>query len=398
VKIAFLLERFLPYKGGIALRAYKIAKGISEKGHEVLVYTATHPQAPQIESINGIEVRRYNFIGNGDSPFARFLKAPHGPLMPQLVTLFGDKEINEVDIVQSFMFMSYVTLTAASLKLAQKKIFVLAPYCPPDYRGLPGFSTHKSMALYRLTLGTAILRYADYHIIETSRETNNLILGFGVHPNKIQVIPDGIEPDKYKQLPDNATFKEKYRIAPNAKIVLFVGFPIVRKGLPHLLVAMNRVLKEINGATLILVGPKPESARAMVKKFGSSLVQNHTVVTGYVSEKSLTSIYLNSDVFVLPSSAEGFGRVIAEAAAAGLPIVCTRTGATPDLITQDENGLFVEYGNVDQISNAIIRVLSDSNFKRKANKKREFIWDHYDHKKEIDQYEKAYHRLIRRAR
>jgi glycosyltransferase involved in cell wall biosynthesis len=397
VKIAFLLERFLPYTGGIPLRAYKIAKGLTEKAHEVTVYTATHPHAPQSERIDGIEVRRHNFIGNGDSPFARFLKAPHGPLMPQLVTLFCDKKINDVDIVQSFMFMSYVTLTAASIKLAQKKIFVLAPYCPPDYRGIPGFSTNKSMVVYRLTLGAAILRYADYHITETSRETNNLILGFGVHPNKIQVIPDGIESEKYQQLPDDVTFKEKYKIVPNAKIILFVGFPLMRKGLPHLLLAMNRVLKKIKGVTLLLVGPKPRRARLMVKKFGSSIVQNHTVVTGYISERSLTSIYLTSDVFVLPSFLEGFGRVIAEAAAAGLPIVCTKTGATPDLVIQGENGLFVEYGNVDQISNAIIRVLTDSNFKRQAGKRREFIWEHYDHKKEIDQYEKAYRRLIQRA-
>jgi len=395
VKIVFLLDRFLPYRGGIPVRAYKIAKGLTERGHEAIVYTASHPKAPQVERIDGIEVRRYNFIGKGHSPFDRLLKAPYGPLMPRLFMLPGDKQIQDVDIVQSFMFMSFVTLIAASLKLARKKVFVLAPYCPPDYRGIPGFSTHKSLVLYRLTLGMAILRYADFHITETNRETNNLIYGFGVRPNKIQVIPDGIDTEKFKQLPDSVTFKEEYKIDPNLKVILFVGFPLERKGLPHILLSMNSVLKKIEDAILLIVGPKPENAHFMLKNFASSIVRKHTVVTGYVNERSLLSAYSASDVFVLPSLVEGFGRVIVEAAAAGLPIVCTRTGVAPDIVTHGENGLIVRYGSVDQISGAIIRVLMNDNFKKESEKRRDLIWKNYDHRKEIDQYEKAYLRLIR---
>jgi len=396
VKIAFLLERFLPYKGGIPLRAYNIAKGLTERGHEAIVYTASHPKAPQVDRIDGIEIRRFNFIGKSESPFVRFARAPQGLLMPRLFLLLGDKELQDADIVQSFMFMSFVSLAAASIKLAQKKVFVLAPYCPPDYRGVSGLSTHKSMALYRLTLGRAILRYADFLITETDIEKNNLVLGFGVRPNKIQVIPDGIQFEKFKQLPDNAAFRKKYEIDPNAKVILFVGYPILRKGFPHLLLAMSSVLKKIEDATLLIVGPRPGQARLMVKNFGSSIVRNHTVVTGYIDERSLLSAYSASNVFVLPSFIEGFGRVLVEAAASGLPLVCTKTGVAPNIVVEGKNGLFIKYGEVDQISNAIAQVLMDGNFKREAEKRRSLFWNNYSHKKEIDMYENAYLRLLRR--
>jgi glycosyltransferase involved in cell wall biosynthesis len=394
MKIVFLVERFPPYIGGIPKRAYKIAKGLTERGHEVTVYTEFHPEAPRAERINGIKVRRYDARAR---TLARFLhrarvKVPHPPLMPQLFTLLGNKEIQDADIVQSFRFMSFVSLVAASLKLFRKKVFALAPLCPPSYRGIPGLSSNPPFILYRLTLGMAVLHYADLNITETNFEKSNLISVFGVRPNKIQVIPDGIDHKKYKQLPDAGAFRKEHKIGQNARVILFVGLPSLREGLPHLLLAMHSVFQKIKDATLLLVGPRP-GMEFMLNKFGSSVVRNRTVVTGYVREESLLSAYSTSDVFVMPSLVEAFGISILEAAASGLPIVCTRTGVAPDIVVNGKNGLLVRYGNVDQISNAIVRVLNDDRFKMEAEKRRKQVLKTYDHRKEIDQYEKTYLRL-----
>jgi len=394
LKIAFLVERFLPYRGGIPMRVYKIAKGLTQRGHEITVHTASHPRAPSTDRIDGIKVRRYDFIGIGQSALNRLFRAPHGPVMPQLFKLPLAREIQDIDIVQSFMFMSYVTLSAALLKLVKKKIFVLAPYCPPDYRGVPGFSTHWSFVLYRLTVGMAILRYADFHLTETNRETKNLIKGFGVRPDRIQAIADGIESSKYSKLPDPIDFKKEYHIDPDSKVILFVGFPQERKGLPHILLSMNKVLKKVKDARLIIVGPKPKQAHAALEDFGSPAVREHTVVTGYLSERSLLSAYSAADVFALPSLLEGFGRVFIEAAAAGVPVVSTSTGVIPDIIVPGKNGLIVKYGDVDQISDAITMVLMNGDFKTEAEKRRSLILKNYDHKKEVEQHEKVYLRLL----
>ena len=64
-----------------------------------------------------------------------------------------------------------------------------------------------------------------------------------------------------------------------------------------------------------------------------------------------------SKIFLLPSKYEGFGLVIAECMAAGLPVVATKAGAIVELVEDNSNGLLSEVGDVDAFSNNIIRMV-----------------------------------------
>lgn len=384
MKIVYLAHRFPPHVGGIPVRAFRISKGLSQRGHEITVYTSIHPQEPRVKRINGMKVKRYNLL----TPFiARFIKAPMR-VMPRLFKLLSNKEIQEADIVQSFHFMSFVSLVAASLKLVRKKVFTLLPIFLPYYVG--GWS----VIPYRLTFGITILRYADFLTPETSFESNSLIQ-LGVPSHKIKVIPSAINSDNYRNLPDSIIFRKKHNIDANEKVVLFVGNPGFWKGTHHLILAMRNVLRKTREAKLVIVGPDIPKANLLLRDFGSPEVRDRTVMTGPLTGKSLISAYSAADVFVLTSKIEAFGTVFLEAAASGLPIVSTRTGVAPDIVVNGKNGLFVEYGKVDQISNAIARVLVDDNFERGAERRRNLVLKTYDYKTEVDQYEKVYQQLVR---
>jgi glycosyltransferase involved in cell wall biosynthesis len=283
----------------------------------------------------------------------------------------------------------FVSLVAASLKLVRNKAFVLSPLYVPYY-------LYRSAIPYRLTLGNAIIRYADFVLPETSYERNYLIQ-FGIPTNKIQTIPDAIYATEYRQLPDPITFKKQYGIEADEKIILYVGRPVLWKGIDHLVLAMQNVLRTIRKARLVVVGPYPRKSQALLNLVSPG-IRDRIVITGPVTEESKISAYSAADVFLMPSKLELFGIAILEAAAAGVPIVCTKTGVAPDIIINGKNGLFVEYGKVDQISNAIIKVLLNDTFKKEAETKRHHILKNYDVEAEIDRYEKVYSQLARRSR
>jgi len=383
VKIIILASLFPPYVGGVSVRAYRIARGLTKRGHEVNVHTLFHPKVPLIERIDGIKVERHHRL---NPFFSGFVKLP-AVIMPSLLKVFGEEEIREADVVQSLGWLSFSSLAAASLKLLRRKVFVLLPIFSPYYRWHVW-----SVKLYRWTVGVAIIKYADFVVPETSLERDKL-MQLGVHSDKIQVIPNAIDSESYEQMPDPTIFRNKYGIDAGEKIILFVGAPLKSKGVDNIILAMEGVLKKIKEARLVLIGPNARKALASLRRLGSSNVRDHTVITGSLTGKNLVSAYSAADLFVLPSQRETFGMVIVEAAAAGLPIVCTRTGVAPDIVVNGKNGLFVGWGKVKQLSNAITRVLMDSNFKSEAERRRDLILKNYDVKTEIDQYEKIYRQL-----
>jgi glycosyltransferase involved in cell wall biosynthesis len=388
MKIAFLTTKFPPYIGGDPLWVYRIAKGLTQKGHNISVYTTIHPDVPSVEKSDGIKIERHYEI---NPRISSFIKAPT-TIMPSLFKLFDKEEMLNIEAVHSFDLTSFFPLLATSLKLFRKKRFIhtgsfplLIPYYTSKRRW-PFF-------LYSLTFGIAILRYADILIARTNLERGRL-LQFGIDANKIQIIPGSIDSSSYKQLPDPTLFRKKYRIAPHERIILFVGKPTLWKGVDHLVIALQDVLKRIKKARLVIVGPLVPRMDNLLRSINSNVAE-HILITGPLMGDLLLSAYSAADTFVLTSLIETFGMVILEAAAAGLPIVSTKTGVAPDIIINNKNGLFVRYGDVNQISSAIIKILTDENFKNVANRRREFILRNYDVKTELDQYEKVYKQCLK---
>ena len=79
---------------------------------------------------------------------------------------------------------------------------------------------------------------------------------------------------------------------------------------------------------------------------------------GAVQGADLDVHYDRADVFVLPTFYEGYGMAVAEAVARGLPVVCSRTGALPDLVDA-RSGVLVPPGDVDALAEALAAVIGD---------------------------------------
>jgi glycosyltransferase involved in cell wall biosynthesis len=146
--------------------------------------------------------------------------------------------------------------------------------------------------------------------------------------------------------------------------LLYHGRVDARKGVLDLIDAFARLLKEIKiKPQLIISGIGPDSENVKTKLAELDL-QKNVELLGYVDYAKVPEIYRDSDVFVSPTYAEGFSNTILEAMASGLAIVSTVSVGVVDCLRDRENALLVEPGNVEDLKNALHKILIDKMLRR----------------------------------
>jgi glycosyltransferase involved in cell wall biosynthesis len=130
-----------------------------------------------------------------------------------------------------------------------------------------------------------------------------------------------------------------------------------QKDYPTLLRAVHRVCEAGLDARLIVLGEGPHEARlrALATELG---ITGRVEWRGWVSEPQ--AVMMTCDAFVLTSKYEGFGNVIVEAMACGLPIVCTDCPSGPrEILAEGQHGILVPVGDSVAVASAILRLASD---------------------------------------
>ncbi|MCZ6602625.1 MAG: glycosyltransferase, partial [Planctomycetota bacterium] len=129
-----------------------------------------------------------------------------------------------------------------------------------------------------------------------------------------------------------------------------------RKDHPTLLQAFRAVCKKIPTAKLQLVGAGPLEIE-LREEVERSEVRDKVEFLG--SRSDAREVMRQFDVLVLPSRTEGFGRVLLEGMAAGVPIVSTSVGGIPEVISNDLTGILVRPGSSEAMAGAILHVLTE---------------------------------------
>lgn len=130
----------------------------------------------------------------------------------------------------------------------------------------------------------------------------------------------------------------RYALPGDAPVVLWAGRPVKFKRLPLLFRAFAEIRASLPAAKLVLAGRK-DLAREDLDRAARELGLGKSLIwTGELSHADLAEIYTAADVLLHPSIYEGFGRVLVEAGAAGLPVVATRTAGAVDIVRDGETG------------------------------------------------------------
>jgi len=125
---------------------------------------------------------------------------------------------------------------------------------------------------------------------------------------------------------------------------------------PELIINIVKILKDSDYKfefRIIGDGELLKPLQNLVKKYHFTNV----TFTGYLT--NIISEFKNSNIFLITSKNEGFGRVIVEAMAAGLPVIASNVGGIPELITQNENGFLCPFDKPEKFATEIINLVSN---------------------------------------
>lgn len=167
----------------------------------------------------------------------------------------------------------------------------------------------------------------------------------------------GVNPDVFS--PNHYNEEVRYRLTnghPEKTVLLFVGRLAPEKQIEQI----REVLDAVPNTHLVIVGDGPYREKLEKIYNGSSVT-----FAGYVKGKDLSEAYCASDIFTFPSAIETFGLVVAEAMAAGLPVVTSRVGGIPELIESGKNGYIFEPNDTQQMI-AHVKELAENPDKRKT--------------------------------
>jgi glycogen synthase len=204
---------------------------------------------------------------------------------------------------------------------------------------------------------------------------------YGVDAAKVRIVPNGVDPEKFKPVAETDREGGRRRFGLGSEpCVLFVGSLIPRKGLPFLVEAAEKIVKEYSGTKFVIVGEGPLKNRLLSNLETANLSGNFTFL-GNVKGDMLPALYNCADVFALPSIQEGQGIVLLEAQASAKPVVAFDVGGVNEAVRNGETGLLVKRGSSEELADALLKLLSDKALREKmgANGRRfvieNFTWD-----------------------
>lgn len=320
-------------RGGQELSLLDVCRGLSKRGHSIcLLYVKEGNLLKQYREFctHIVNVDGYDFDRRRISHLFNFI-----------ADIWKISKFNN-SVVYSNRF--YDVFFGSLLALSKNIPFVCHLRLPPPH----GFGRPHSLGLKGVKQFIAI-----------SNQTKLDWVTSGFKSEKIDVVYNGINLEVFKPLRD-FTNRNEWNIPKNVKVISYVGRLDKEKGVETLIRAFALFLKTSTNTRLLIAG-KPLSTEEKYKEFLEQLATDLGIAKsvsflGHVA--NTTSLYQVSDVTVLPSLwSEPFGRTVIESMACGTPVIASRTGGIPEIMTREfQSGLF-EPGNeldlLDTLSRSI---------------------------------------------
>lgn len=379
MRILHVVPSFHPSWGGTSKMVKIISKELVKKGHEVVVCTSNfgyEHNKINVQNMDGVTIR---FFRNVDPYFARSLKicADLG------IATFLKDEIMFFDVVHLHEFRTFQNIL---VYYYARKYDV--PCVLQTHGSLPRIIEKKMLKqVYDVFFGYRLLRNASKVIALTRMEANQY-RSMGVPKKKIKIIPNGIDLSEYSNLPSTGSFKEKFGLDKNLRMVLYLGRIHRIKGIDILVEAFASVIENLDDVMLVVVGPDDGYLGELEALIKALNIEDKVIITGPMYGEDKLEAYVDADVYVLPSRYETFPMTVLEALACGTPIILTENCGLSDLI-RDNVGLVVTPDST-KLTEALLKLLLDSDEQNMFRQKGKTLINEFNISKTIAKLEKVY--------
>ncbi|MSR37174.1 MAG: N-acetyl-alpha-D-glucosaminyl L-malate synthase BshA [Gemmatimonadetes bacterium] len=366
-----------PTYGGSGAVATELGLKLADRGHEV--HFISYSQPFRLDGFrervffHEVEMEQYPLFEHS-SPYSLALA----------VAIHETAAKHDLDLVHAHYAIPHATSAwiAREMLLPGRELPIVTTLHGTDITLVGIQPSFHSITRFSILRSQGVTAVSEFLREETVR-------GFGVPRERIKVIPNFIDTTRYRRGREPC---HRTTLAPSGeKIVMHVSNFRPVKRVTDVIEVFARLLRSVR-ARLILVGDGPERPRAMerAEELG---VESNVLFLG--KNSSVDELLSCCDLFLLPSESESFGLAALEAMACGSPVVASRIGGLPEVVTEGESGYLLPVGDVEGMAAAAVAILSDgATWRRMSAAARETAVSRFESDKVVPVYEDLYREVI----
>jgi len=402
MRICFVGVEIVPSKdgafiGGLANNVVRLAKGLSEKGHDIHVITSdinniSHGKVLSLQWGKIYPIHIHSRYGSTKSS-AKFLIK----VIPRILREQREKKFDVIHFHSGYSIFGLVP-TVSNVFLKVPTIFTLySPIQAKPLKDRKGIYQRLSSNFF-----SRIFLFNAGKITAISENTKKSLRDVGFEEEDIIFIPPVIDTAFFNPLLPKQQKREELGIPMETKMILYCGNWAVWKGVDVLIDAMPELVKEYPDIKLVTAWGEAydwyDERKVMISKKIKELdLDKNVIELGIV--KDIEKLMAASDVFVAPfRNTDGVADQpvsILEAMACGKPVVATNVGGIPEIVKHRINGFLVKPGDAHELKNALLYMLENKDeAKKMADNAAKYVAENYSVEVVVEKMEKVYKEVI----
>lgn len=364
--------------GGMSIYVRELASELARLGHTIDIFTCagTNGHEPVVQLAQNVRLIHLSI------PEANLsIKQDLFPLLPHIFKILEDytsKEKLRYDIVHSHYWLSGCLGSMIQEKWHIPHVIMFhtlglmkTPIAPEEREAQQRISQEKKLVIQSQKI-----------IAPTHQEKKNLIDFYNTNPDKIDIIPGGVNLDLF-QIGRNRDAWKAIHIDCDEPLLLFVGRFAVEKGISFLFEAIQLLHKKKTLQLMVIGGDGNHDPRQQeLADYAAQLqIEKQVYFVGRVDHQQLPLYYNAADLVVMPSLYESFGLVCLEALACGTPVVSTQVGIMPSILDGKSNGTTISEPSPNSLATAIENFFSN---------KRSITYDHQQVRQTVKKFSWRY--------
>lgn len=323
---------------GPGTNVLEITNGLIKEEHKVITVSSGGSLISELDELN---IKSYIVpeLGYG----IRSIRNCFSAIIKIRKILIGEK----VDIIHSHNLASGLLAKLASL--------TIKPFGIPNINTVHGTGKEK------------YLRYFSDKLVTVAEFKRDVLIKSKVKPNKIVTIYNGINLANFDYDKVNCKkFIDEFSVGKNEVLVGILAVMNKNKGYEYLIETVKEITSKYSNVRYVFIGDGPLKEELQKRSIELGISEK-IIFTGY--RRDIPIILKRIDILTLPSLREIFPISLLEGMSMGSAIIASNVGGIPEMITHDENGILVSPGEVDELTNAIIKLLKAPNLiaKMKTN-------------------------------